>query len=706
MRSFALFDEFKVSKALYRLGETALKSEVERHMAESDRVETELLVDPAFFTALKDSFPDLVEHVEVIPKRMMATNELSSYRYSAILHLRNGNNPVQVHDISDNDWIDFMEEGLDRQSLLQLLRQRCSAGSTIAVSNIPNSKSILERHVVDSLVKDSIQSAKDRDWLPSIIQEAEKCHSLSALDLQELAQSIGCRVEISWARQHSLRGGLDAVFHHHQPTVAGSRVLFDFPADHAKNASRVLTSRPLRRQLIEKVRGQLHELARDVLPSYMVPHSITVLENMPVTENGKVDRRALVQIASKVVIPRGTKQQPTSAIGKQLQGIWAQVLYVGPSTIGVEDNFFQLGGDSIVAMKAVPLAREIGIQLSVADIFRHPTLEALVESRRTATNEHVESIQPFALLAKSQDIRNEAAVLCDTDPPAIEDAYPCTSLQEGLLSLTAKRPGDYVMQAIFQISPDVDIARFKYAWECVVASTPILRTRIIEHEKLGLIQVVTNEGVAWTEGEELEEYLRKDAMDLMGIGKRLSRFSIVTKRGVSQSRCLVWTIHHALYDGWMLSRIMSFVHDTYNGYTTATGQPGFNVFVKYLLDTQSSDAEAYWQSYLADAEFVPFPTPSALPFYEPVADAVPVTRLAPRVKSEFTMSTMINAVLGILISQYTNVADVIFGTVLSGRDVPLAGIEDIMGPTIATVPTRIRPQKSQTVHEYLRTIQR
>ncbi|KAJ2987577.1 hypothetical protein NUW58_g4428 [Xylaria curta] len=632
MRSYALFDEFKVSKALHLLGETALKDEVERHMAESDRVEQELLVDPAFFTALQDSLSHLIEHVEVIPKRMKATNELSSYRYSAILHLKDENSPLQVSEIDQGDWVDFTEEGLDRQSLLQLLQQRCSTGSVVAVSNIPNSKSILERHVVDSLVNNSVQTANDRDWLPSIVREAGRCRSLSAIDLEELAQSIDCRVEISWARQHSQRGGLDAIFHHYHPSEAGSRVLFKFPTDHAKNPSRLLSSRPLRRQLTEKVRSQLQELLRDQLPSYMVPQTITVLEKMPVTENGKIDRRALVETASKVVIPRGTKQQPTSPIGKQLQSIWAQVLYIDPATIGVEDNFFQLGGDSIVAMKAVPLARKIGIELSVADIFRHPTLEALAQSRKTMTNGHVETIQPFALLAgnqSSQDLRNEAALLCDTDASLIEDAYPCTSLQEGLISLTAKRQGDYVMQAIFQISPHVELSRFKSAWEHVVASTAILRTRIVDHEQLGLIQVVFREGVAWREGEELEEYLRKDAAEPMGLGKRLSRFAIVSERDVSQSRCLVWTVHHALYDGWMLSRVMSFVNDTYSGKNNAVEQPGFNVFVKYLLDAKNRDAEAYWQLYLADPEFIPFPTPPALPHYEPVADAVLETGLAP-----------------------------------------------------------------------------
>ncbi|KAI0966021.1 hypothetical protein F4678DRAFT_466986 [Xylaria arbuscula] len=708
MRSFALFEEFKVSKALHLLGETALKNEVERHMAESDRVEQELLVDPAFFTALQDSLPDLIEHVEVIAKKMTATNELSSYRYSAILYLKDEKQPRQIRTIDEDDWLDFKGEGLDKQSLLQLLQQQSSTKSIVAVSNIPNSKSILERHVVDSLMGGSVHRANDRDWLPSIIRDAEKCHSLSALDLEELARSVDCRVEISWARQHSQRGGLDAVFHHYA-SETGSRVLFKFPTDHAKNSSRLLTSRPLRRQMTEKIRRQLQEQLREQLPSYMVPQTINVLDRMPVTENGKVDRRALTEKASKVVVPRGLKQQPTSPIGKQLQSVWAQALYIDPTTIGLDDNFFQIGGDSIVAMRAVPLARKVGIELSVADIFRHPTLEGLVQSRKMMTNGHVETVQPFTLLAgnqESQDMRNELAVLCDTDTSLIEDAYPCTSLQEGLLSLTAKRQGDYVMQAVFQLSHGIDLARFKSAWEYVVASTAILRTRIVEHEQLGLIQVVSKESIAWSEGEELNEYLQRDAAEPMGPGKRLSRFAIVGEQDASQSLCLVWTIHHALYDGFMLSRVVSFVNDAYSGQHNAAGQPGFNLFVKYLLDTKNRDAEAYWQSYLAEPEFVPFPTPPALPLYEPVADAVFETGLAPRVKSEFTMPTMINGALAILISQYTNVADVIFGSVLSGRDAPVTGIEEIVGPTIATVPTRIQPQKGQTIREYLEAIQK
>ncbi|KAI1739959.1 hypothetical protein F4680DRAFT_466122 [Xylaria scruposa] len=708
IRSFALYNEFKVTKALHQLGQSAHRDEIERHVAETDRLEQELLVDPAFFTALADQLPQVVEHVEIIPKRMKATNELSCYRYGAVLHLKDESYPLQIHEISKDGWVDFMEQQLDQQSLIHLLRKHCSVSSAIAVSNIPYDKTVLERHVVDSLANATARKYSDHEWLSSIIQDAHDCSTLSVADLEGLARSAGCRVEISWARQYSKRGGFDAVFHHYRPSDHRERVLFNFPTDHCSHSSRLLSSRPLRRRLTEKIRIQLQERLRDQVPSYMIPQTITVLEKMPVTENGKVDRRALAEAVPKLVTPRGTKQQPTSQLEQQLQDIWAQVLLISDATtISVDDSFFEIGGDSIIAMKAVTLARKAGIELSVADIFRHPTLTALAQSRTTITNGHTDTIKPFELLQggrEAEGIRGELAILCATDVSFIEDAYPCTPLQEGLLSLTAKRQGSYVMQAILQISDHIDLARLKLAWEEVVAFTAILRTRVVEHEQLGLTQVVCGESVEWNESEDLEEYLKMDNLKPMGLGDTLSRFAIVSEGDASPSRCLVWTIHHALYDGWSLPRIMRLVSDVYNRRCTLSGQSMFNVFVKHLLRTKSADAETFWRSYLAHPEFNSFPElPSTV--QEPVADTVLETRLAPRVKSKFTMSTMINGALAILFSQYSNSADILFGTVVSGRNASVNGIEDILGPTIATVPTRIRFQHSQTIHDYLQTIQ-
>ena len=132
------------------------------------------------------------------------------------------------------------------------------------------------------------------------------------------------------------------------------------------------------------------------LPSYMVPTVFFSMRELPMTATGKTDRRRLreiggsfsvQQLAEMQTAGRGTKRQPTTQVERQMQTIWAQVLNIDPATIGLDDSFFQLGGDSIAAMKVVGEARKVGVELAVADIFRHPTLEHIA---------HLDNPQPKA----------------------------------------------------------------------------------------------------------------------------------------------------------------------------------------------------------------------------------------------------------------------------------------------------------------------
>ena len=87
MRSFATNRQFLAARALHNLGSKATKSAIRSKMTELENYEEELLVDPTFFTNLATELPE-VEHVEILPKRMMATNELSAYRYAAVVHIQ------------------------------------------------------------------------------------------------------------------------------------------------------------------------------------------------------------------------------------------------------------------------------------------------------------------------------------------------------------------------------------------------------------------------------------------------------------------------------------------------------------------------------------------------------------------------------------------------------------------------------------------
>ncbi|OGM51002.1 hypothetical protein ABOM_000274 [Aspergillus bombycis] len=327
VRSYALYRQFQVTQALH-INSTATPGAVRQKMAKIERAEEELLIDPAFFTALEARLPDLVDHVEILPKRMRATNELSCYRYAAVVYRKRQKERSQpIYQVDKGQWTDFVSYQLDRQSLLQLLESLPST-AVAAVSNIPYSKTILERCVLESLDSATDENLDGNDWISSCREAARSAPSLSVVDLHEVARLTNFSVEISWARQASQSGGLDAVFHRYPPRIAGARVLFRFPTDHHDRAFHSLTNRPLQQRLKQKIEEQLRNKLKVKLPSYMVPSVIRVLDKMPINDNGKVDRRALAKSAQIVKANRSSAVRvlPRSDVERALCEEFANVL--------------------------------------------------------------------------------------------------------------------------------------------------------------------------------------------------------------------------------------------------------------------------------------------------------------------------------------------------------------------------------------------
>jgi len=190
-----------------------------------------------------------------------------------------------------------------------------------------------------------------------------------------------------------------------------------------------------------------------------------------------------------------------------MQQLWAQVLDAEPDSIGLDDSFFRLGGD------------EDGVQLSVADLFRHPKLAALAGLHTKHSSSATEEIPAFSLLSEDTDaaqVCEKVAATCSVDASLVEDIYPCSPLREGPMSLTSKRAGDYVMQSVLELRADVDEDAFRAAWGHVVRSTAALRTRIVQHSELGLLRVVVAEDIRWVEAEALEAHLERDKSVSMG----------------------------------------------------------------------------------------------------------------------------------------------------------------------------------------------
>ena len=122
---------------------------------------------------------------------------------------------------------------------------------------------------------------------------------------------------------------------------------------------------------------ELHAYLRERLPDYMTPSAFVLLEAMPLTPNGKLDRRRLP--AATYSAPAGAEESPPprNATERTLARVWGEVL--GVERVGVNDNFFRLGGDSILSLQVVAKARQAGLRLSPAQLFSHQTVAALAE---------------------------------------------------------------------------------------------------------------------------------------------------------------------------------------------------------------------------------------------------------------------------------------------------------------------------------------
>lgn len=421
--------------------------------------------------------------------------------------------------------------------------------------------------------------------------------------------------------------------------------MFQFPTDHAERPLHSLSSMALHQQTLQRIQRQLQEMLGAQLPAYMVPQTVTFLETMPTNQNGKIDRNALTQ-RTEIQVAKGQEfQRQLTRAESKIQQLMARVLCIDLDRIGLDDSFSQLGGDSIAAMKLVALARDEDIRLTVANIFQYSKLIQLAAVAQEHVHVPNDNIVPFSLLVDEVDAtqtHHEVAVMCDIDRGIFEDIYPCSPLQEGLMSLTVKRPGDYIMQTVLELREGVDETASGIAWEKTVQSFRILRTRIVIHDTLGLLQAVMAEKIKWADADDLATYLAQDKLSSMQLGKPLARYGLVrdTRR---EKKWLVWTIHHAIYDGWALSHILSAVQTAYNGAEPGK-QLGSNSFIKYLRQMDEDALAAYWRTTLSDCDANIFP-PLASGVQQPVADATAEYCCPPLPKgtSNTTISTLVRA---------------------------------------------------------------
>ena len=467
-------------------------------------------------------------------------------------------------------------------------------------------------------------------------------------------------------------------------------------------------------------------LSKALLP-YMIPNLFIPIGEMPMTASEKVDRRKLrimceLLSEKQAAIYRLAKDSASSVSTReerQLSALWETVLKLEPGSIGAEDDFFQVGGDSVAAMRLIVAARQQGISLSVTSIFKKSTLSELAKniSMEDISGTNSDSLKEvpaapvaFSLLKTPVSIFKiikDAASLCGLNPEAIQDIYPASPFQGGLIALSTKAPGAYVAQNIYQLQSDVDIAKFKEAWANVFASQGILRTHILHTKDHGFIQVVTDEVIAWNSLESIEDLKEYSRQLPASNGGALSSYTIVGEH--TNSPKFVWTAHHAVYDGWCVPLLFELVKACYYGTNTTSllSNVPYTRFISYLSEINVEESDNFWRLKLSGRLSAQYPTLPHPAYHVQATSLLKQTIYVSRSQgSRITLPSTIRAAWALTVAIYSGMnEDVLFGEILSGRDIPVPGISDMIGPTLATVPTKITIKSDVTVTEFLELVQ-
>ena len=308
----------------------------------------------------------------------------------------------------------------------------------------------------------------------------------------------------------------------------------------------------------------------------------------------------------------------------------------------------------------------------------------------------------------------------------IEDIYPLSSLQEGILFhvLNEEHTGLYIEQISFSLDGELDADRFRGAWSAIVARHPALRTSIHWEGVDQPLQVVHQEiplpwcALDWRrlsneiQDHRFKRFMAEDRQSAFDLDSPLLRFVLVST-GANRWRFL-WTFHHILADGWSASMVLREVFEVYDrDAASAVDKPRpYRDYIEFLLRQDFDGTEHYWRNALDGVL-----EPTRLPIGEIApARSKSVTQtecvLSPDLTNaaksfarerQMTLNVMLQGIWAILLHLYSGESNVLFGVTVSGRPPTLRGVENMVGLFINTLPLRVSLEAEDTCTDVMQS---
>ncbi|MEH2434863.1 MAG: amino acid adenylation domain-containing protein [Nostoc sp.] len=358
VRSLPLLQAFHASVQLEQAESSLSRSELRQRVQMQIFQETELVIDPAFFSAIKQCFPQISD-VQIQLLRGHNHNELTQFRYNVILHIDD-----KTINIRNNSYLNWSEENLTVSAVRQLLIE--TKPEILCINNVPNARVISAVKTAEWL--SDVEDSRTVGQMRKALQELENI-GIEPEDFYTL--DINYKVDITWS-DSSIEGCYDVVFV--RQDKIGKRAIFPHSTTHS-HSWQSYANNPLQAKAARKLVPQLQTYIAQKLPEYMIPSAFVILESLPLTGNGKINRRALRTFYYDAIQPQLSENYivPRTPVEQVLMKIFAELL--GIKRVGIYDNFFKLGGHSLLATQLISRVRDtLGVELPLRSVFEAPTI--------------------------------------------------------------------------------------------------------------------------------------------------------------------------------------------------------------------------------------------------------------------------------------------------------------------------------------------
>ncbi|MEV6558528.1 amino acid adenylation domain-containing protein [Nocardia sp. NPDC051756] len=448
----------------------------------------------------------------------------------------------------------------------------------------------------------------------------------------------------------------------------------------------------------------LRAAAAAALPGYMVPAAVVHVPVLPVTANGKLDKAALpapeFRGGDGGAAPRTDRE-------RLLCRMFAEVLEV--EQVGIQDNFFNLGGDSILSMRVAGLAQREGVDISPRDVFVHQTVAALATLSESAEPTDTVDTPDGPLIVLTDEERAEVEA---GHPDAVE-VWPLTPLQQSMsfhALLAPERIDPYITQQSLQLTGALAPAGLRTAFDTLLLRHGSLRAGFVRLRSGRSVQIVQPAvRIPWREVDlrDLAPARQRTRIDELQAEEHNRPFDIAVPplmrvllaRLADDRHLLVITDHHILLDSWSLQVLLRELFTLYARGNDAAALPAvapFRDVLTWLSTRDTAAAERAW-----DRALTGFDEPTLVAPNADLTVAAAQGTVTETLDAEFTaqltaacrdagitMSTLLHGAWAMVLGQLTGRPDIVFGASVSVRALDLPGADDVIGLVINTVPVR------------------